>query len=226
MKKYWLLFSIISFLFLAAAVPVLAHNPRLVYGKSAPISAPIIISNPDISQAFYGRLKGEMEYYQFKLDANQNFYFHTLVPDIPGITKDVSAELLSADGDLRATLDAEDSSWPAYHEEFANDNYFAGPERTINLEPGTYTIKIANGINEGKYVLVVGEKEYFPPKEIWGTIINLPALKIYFERSLFLAYFNYVGLFIAVLIISILIVFFLARFIYRRVKRLMKNEKK
>lgn len=226
MKRYRLLFLTIFFLFLAAATPALAHNPRLVYGKSAPISAPIIISNPDVSQAFYGRLKGEADYYQFDLKSKQDFYFHTLVPDVPGVTKDISAELFSVDGIPLVTLDAQDSSWPAYYEEFANDNYFAGPEKTINFEPGSYIIKISNGINEGKYVLVVGQKEYFPPKEIWGTIVNLPALKIYFETSPFSAYFNYVGMFMVGLVISILIVFFLARFVYRRVKRLMKNEKK
>ncbi len=226
MKRYRLLFLTIFFLSLAAATPALAHNPRLVYGKSAPISAPIIISNPDVSQAFYGHLKGDAEYYQINLQQKQDFYFHTLVPAVPGITKDVSAELLSADGTLVVALDAKESDWPAYHEEFANDNYFAGPEKTVNLEPGTYTVKISNGINEGKYVLVVGHKEYFPPKEIIGTIINLPALKIYFETSPLSAYFNYVGVFMAGLVISISIVFFLVRFVYRRIKKSVKNVKK
>lgn len=218
MKKDRFLFLIISFLFLTAAIPAFAHNPRLVYDKNAPISAPIIISNPDISQAFYGRLKGSPEYYQINLQDKQTFYFHTLVPAVAGITKDISAELLSADGNLVAALEAKDSSWPAYHEKFANDNYFAGPEKTIDIEPGAYTIKISNGINEGKYVLVVGQKEYFPPKEIWETIVNLPALKIYFASSPLLAYFNYVGLFLAFIIVVILVIFLLTRLIYRRWK--------
>lgn len=225
MKKDRLLFSIITFLFLTAAIPVLAHNPRLVYDKNAPSSTPIIISNPDISQAFYGRLKGSPEYYQINLKDKQTFYFHILVPDVAGITKDVSADLLSVDGNLVAALEAKDGSWPAYHEKFAGDNYFAGPEKTIDLESGAYTIKISNGINEGKYVLVVGHKEYFPPREIFGTIVNLPALKIYFETSPLLAYFNYVGLFVAFLTVVILLIFFSARFIYRRIKKIKKNVK-
>lgn len=225
MKNNRLLFLIIFFLFLTAATPALAHNPRLVYDKEAPSSAPIIISNPDISQAFYGRLKGSPEYYRFDLKDKQSFYFHTLVPDVAGITKDVSANLLSADGTSIVELEPSESSWPAYHEEFAGDDYFAGPEKTINLEPGAYTIKVSNGINEGKYVLVVGRKESFPSREIWGTIVNLPALKVYFETSPFLSYFNYVGLFMAGLVIIILITFFLTRFIYRRIKNLGKNVK-
>lgn len=225
MKNNRLLFLIIFFLFLTAATPALAHNPRLVYDKEAPSSAPIIISNPDISQAFYGRLKGSPEYYRFDLKDKQDFYFHTLAPDVAGITKDISAELFSTDGISVSVLNATESEWPAYHEKFAGDNYFAGPEKTISLEPGAYTIKIFNGINEGKYVLVVGQRESFPPREIWGTIVNLPALKIYFETSPFSAYFNYVGLFMAVLIVVVLLIFFLARFIYRRIKKIKKNVK-
>jgi len=53
--------------------------------------------------------------------------------------------------------------------------------------------------NRGKYTLAVGEKEEFPPAEVLRTLVVLPRLKReFFGRPAWTAYFNLVGLFIAV----------------------------
>jgi hypothetical protein len=221
-KKF--LVSFIASLFIFSFVNLaLAHNPRLVYNIDALPDKPIIIENPDISQAYYGKLKGWEEYYQFTLTAEQDFYFGTLVPDVKAVDKTISADLINQDdGKIIARLDAGASDWPPYFEKFAGDHYFSGPTSTINLSPGKYSIKIYNNNNnEGKYVLVVGQKEVFTPREIIGTIVNLPALKIYFETSPLNAYFNYVGLFIAGSIIAFLILILIVRFFYRLISRIL-----
>ncbi len=216
MKKKTLLLASVFFGVFGVAALVLAHNPRLVYNLDALPEKPIIINNPDISQAYYGRLKGWEEYYQFTLASQQDFYFETLVPYIKDISKNISADLINIDnGKLVDRLDAKNSNWEPYFEEFAGDHYFSGPTSTVNLDPGTYQIKVYNENNEGKYVLVVGQKESFPPKEILSTIVNLPALKTYFNESPLNAYFNYVGLFMLGGLIGLLIIFSILRFIFR-----------
>jgi len=216
MKKKALLVIIVFFCVLGVASLAYAHNPRLVYNLDALAEKPIIISSPDISQAFYGRLKGWEEYYQFTLTTNQDFYFETLVPDVKDISKNISADLINVEDEkILAVLDAKKSDWPPYFEKFAGDHYFSGPTSTVNLDPGTYQIKVYNENNEGKYVLVVGQKEEFPPKEILGTIVNLPALKTYFNESPLNAYLNYVGLFMLGGLVGVLIIFLILRFIFR-----------
>jgi hypothetical protein len=220
MKTKNLVILLIAFSVFGLANLASAHNPRLVYSLDALPEKPIVINSPDISQAFYGRLKGWEEYYRFKLNASSEFYWQTLVPATKDITKDVSAELIDNDnGRVIAKLEAKDSDWKPYYEEFAGDNYFAGPSSTLMLDPGTYDIRVSNPNNEGKYVLVVGQKESFTAKEIFGTIVNLPALKTFFNSSPLSAYFNYVGLFMLGGIVGLLIIAFILGFIYRVITR-------
>lgn len=219
MKNFKLPLLIAPLFLLGLVAPASAHNPRLVYDINPRLDKPIEISSPDVSQAFYGKLSGTDEYYHFQLPEKQDFYFKILVPNIPTASKDFSVDLKSPAGELLAKLDGGQSDWIAYHEKFANDNYFAGPEKTINLEKGDYLLKVYNQNNSGKYSLVVGTKEAWPPKEIFNTIITLPALKIFFEESPFTAYFNYVGLAMGVFIVFITGLVFLIRYVYRQVRR-------
>lgn len=194
-----------------------AHNPRLVERQDALIESPIVITNPDISQAFYGRLKGWNEYYQVTFDSPQEFYFQILVPDVKDVSKDVSAILFRADNrEIQAKLLPSDSLWPTFFEPFAGDNYFEGASSTVSLEAGTYLIKVSNPNNEGKYVLVVGRQEIFTAKETLNTIVNLPLLKIYFNKSPLTAYFNRIGLFLGGLLLAIIVLMVIVRLIVKR----------
>jgi len=190
MKKKTFLIIIVFFSVFGLASFALAHNPRLVYNLDALAEKPIT--------------------------TQQDFYFETLVPDVKDITKNISADLINVEDEkIIAVLDAKKSDWPPYFEKFAGDHYFSGPTSTINLDPGTYQIKVYNENNEGKYVLVVGQKEDWQPKEILDTIVNLPALKTYFNESPLNAYLNYVGLFMLGGLVGILIIFSILRFIFR-----------
>ena len=211
-----LIFSVFGFINLAQA-----HNPRLVYNLDALAEKPITINKPDISQAFYGRLKGWEEYYRFTITTSTDFYWQTLVPDVKDIQRNVSADLLDEGEAVIATLDAKKSDWAPYFEEYAGDHYFSGPSSTINLEPGTYTIKIYNDSNnEGKYVLVVGQKEVFTAKEVIGTIVNLPVLKTYFNESPLTAYLNRAGLYMGGALLGLLFLYFFIKLIFRMISRL------
>jgi len=221
MKKKTLVFLLMVFSVFGLIGTALAHNPRLVYSLDALPEKPIIIKSPNISQAFYGRLKGWEEYYQFNLKTTASFYWQTMVPNVKGISKNIQADLIdNASAKVIAKLDPSQSEWKPYHEKFTNDDYFSGPSSSITLEPGTYTIKIYNENNEGKYILVVGQKESFTVVEIFKTIVNLPALKVYFDQSIIYSYFNYIGLFMVGGLVGLLIIYFILRFIYRVITRL------
>jgi len=220
MKKKTLVFLLMVFATFGLISSAQAYNPRLVYNLDALPEKPIIIKNPDISQAFYGRLKGWEEYYQFNLKTTASFYWQTLIPNVRGISKDIKADLIdSASAKVIAKLDPSQSEWRPSHEKSTGNDYFVGPASAITLEPGTYTIKVYNENNEGKYILVVGQKESLTAAELLKTIVNLPALKTYFDQSILNAYFNYYGLIMAGVVIGLLIIYFLLGFIYRVITR-------
>jgi len=230
MKKVALLTVPISLLVLVSAT--LAHQPRIVSGELTQIE------NPEVSQAFYGQLKGKPDYYQIKSDGPFSFYVGILVPDLQGIGKDVSGEITKGHehekGEMLFFLNGLDHEWTYYYEEFGGDSYYKGPElrrnpdeqglpRGVDVDEGTYTIKVFSPDNEGKYVLVVGEREEFPLNEIIKTLFVLPTLKVqFFGKSPWTAYFNLIGLF---LLISVLVIVGIVVVVVVLVKRDRKKRK-
>lgn len=78
----------------------LAHQPRLVTQDRV-----VEIKNPEVSQAFYGVMKGVPAHYRIVSGEPFDLYVRLLVPDVKGVAKDVSAEIkhTRADGGRRPT---------------------------------------------------------------------------------------------------------------------------
>jgi hypothetical protein len=177
-----------------------AHQPHLATGRMT------LVTNPDVSQAFYAELKGQPDEYQFTLDKPLLLYLNVLVPKIPGVHQDYSAQLYrkNASGDsLVCILDGTNSDWTVFHEPVANDDYFQGPEFREQTRPGDYVVRVSCPGNQGKYVLAVGERESFPPAEMARVIGVMPALKRYFGKPAWTAYLNYTGLFVGATLVVV-----------------------
>lgn len=213
------------FLILVSAVLLLtvsAHQPRIISENITQIE------NPEVSQAFYGNLKGNPDYCQIKTDKKIKLYVGILVPDLKSTSKDASVEVYLEHADEEKDnhtdepiiiLNGTDYNWTYYYEEYGGDSYYKGPEETMYVEKGTYNIKVYKPENYGKYVLVVGEKEEFPFNEMINAIITMPKLKQdFFEKSPLTAYFNLIGVFMLISIIIILATAFVA---YKIVKKIL-----
>ena len=218
MKKILLILFII-FLPLTAW----AHQPRLVEMQTN-----IKIQNPDISQAFYGYLNGQPVVYEIKTDQPLNLLVSILIPDLSYATKDLTTKVYRDKIDRKTllfTLDGTKFEWTKYYEEYGGDNYWQGPEEKRKVDPGTYLVQIFRPSNIGPYVLVVGQKEDFPPNEMLKTILILPKLKIFFDKSPFLAFFNMIGLYILGALVAILVVIGLIIFLIKKVIKFFKRGK-
>jgi hypothetical protein len=208
----------ILLLSLAFSGTAYAHNPRMV--ESGAVTN---IQDPEVSQAFYGILSGKPQQYFINTLDPIRLYAGLLVPDIPGATKDFSAEITqvgkfvngagqNASGEKvtgfagkktsLSTLDGTKTEWKRFYEEFGGDWYWRGPETapigspTAASPAGLYEIKVSNPGNQGKYVLVVGDQEKFPPREIWNALLTMPHVKAFFGKSPYTAFFNRIGLFL------------------------------
>jgi hypothetical protein len=205
MKRILLVLTILISLFLVGK-ELLAHQPRIVSDERV-----MQIENPEISQAFYGELKGEPVYYQIEEDNNFSLYVGVLSPQIENADKDFSVEVIKNEKTI-FVLDGTSKEWESFYEQFGGDYYYEGPDNKILAESGIYKLKVFSPDNQGKYVLVVGEKEEFPLEEIINTVRTLPKLKgDFFEKSPLSAFFNMIGLFIfgPIILISIIISVFL-----------------
>jgi len=186
--------AIIS-LFLMSINIASAHQPKLINNDA------IFVKNPEVSQAFYAELKGNSHLYTIESETSFKLYVGLLVPDIHGVEKDFSALISKEENDdFEVLLDGNTHEWTPYYEEHAGDDYFTGPAlqaedsdpalhpKGLEVEAGKYTIKVFSPDNLGKYVLVVGDQESFPLKEIVKTIIEIPKIKSYFNKSPFSAF--------------------------------------
>ena len=190
---------IIIFVLFLSICAVSAHQPRLETGINSSINNPIVIQNPEISQAFYGNLNGQPDYYKITSNKPFKLYINLLVPQSPGISGDfVSAQITDSSGKTVAMLDGAKSNWTTMFEEFGGDYYLQGPEFSQNVAAGTYYIKIFNANNTGKYSMAVGDIESFPADESLKAIITIPILKEQiFGKSVTTLFFEFLGIILA-----------------------------
>ncbi len=198
MKKQYQKLSILLFslLLFACASAVNAHQPRLVMDKNSTKENPIIVEAPEISKAYYGRLKGKPDYYKINSTKPFRLYLGLLLPNISGDEMNfVSAEVRDSTGKQLLLLEGTQKQWNPFYEKFGGDWYLEGPEAKMNLPAGTYFIEVYNRTNRGKYSLAIGDIESFPPLQIIKTYVLLPVIKErFFNKSIFLPFLYFIGI--------------------------------
>jgi len=170
MKRALYLFLFI----LLTASSVLAHQPVMV-GKGTGE-----IRDPEISRAFYDELTGRPRSYFITADKAFDLYLNLLVPQNTNAKGRYSARVYRLTGGRRkllAEIKADSVEWVEFYEPFGGDTYVKGPEFKRRVTAGRYEIEVYGSGDRGKYVLAVGEKEFFGPKEIAQVYVAVPILK-------------------------------------------------
>lgn len=225
LKKAFLIGVAVS-VFLISSIVAFAHQPRLVWETNTSKENPIVIETPEISQAFYGELKGEHDFYVINADEPFSLYLNVLIPEIDEVSADISVKVTKGN-EVVYYLDGIDAEWTSFYEEFAGDNYLKGPEARLDAAKGTYDVEVISLDNEGKYVLAVGEEERFGLPSICKTLVSLPKLKSgFFEKSAWTAYFNMIGVyllgFVFVFVLVFVLVFggllYFVKVVFRRIR--------
>ncbi|MBZ2166534.1 hypothetical protein K8N75_10850 [Methanobacterium sp. VT] len=205
---------ILLFVLFFSICAVSAHQPRLEVGVNSSMTNPIVVKNPEISQAWYGKLNGQPDYYMISSDKPFELFANILVPQSPGISSDfMSAQITDSSGKTLALLGGNQSSWTPMFEEFGGDYYLQGPTFDQNVSAGTYYIKVFNHNNTGKYSLATGAIEAFPADESLKSIISIPLLKEQiFGKPVTILFFEFLGIILALGTIMVLFVMtFMAR---------------
>ena len=206
MKKYIVTCFLLSF------VTTYGFLPKLVNDQELTIGHPLRISEPEIAQAFHGELKGRPVFYKIISEVDFDFYINIMSPVISDTQNDFTVEVYGMNKSIN--LNGEIFDWQKYYDKFTGNNYWRGPSYEEGLSKGEYIIEVSNPDNLGKYVLLIGQQEFFPLKEAINTIFLMPKLKSYFGQSFIGSYFNQFGLFLFIfsLVLIILIIILILLF--------------
>ena len=227
MKKIsFILVSIIALLGVCSA-----HQPRLEWNHPSSENNPIVVTKPEISQAFYGILSGHADYYQIKMDTGFLLYVNIVVPDLPKQRIDFLVDIREGNSAVYTRLDGTKFQRTGFYEEFAGDQYFQWPEYSRQVPAGTYNIIVSNKDNQGKYSLAIGQIESFPLGESLKTLVALPALKIHFFNKSFFAIWQgkiiqYLSYGLLALIAIIIIIILMIKKIHHKAKNTHKKGRK
>jgi len=170
----------------------------------------VLIKNPEINQSFYGELTGSADYYKIIADEAFDLCIGIMAPEVEDARDDFS---ISVYGDNTSiTLYGDRYEWVTYYEKTTEYRYWKGPSYEETLEKGEYLIQVYNEDNEGKYILVVGERESFFVNQTINYVFAMPKLASFFEKPPVSTYFNRIGifLFVALLVLVVIIAFSVA----------------
>ena len=157
MNKTILIAILISALLISTAA---AHKPYII-GKT---KNDIMVTQPEISKAYYGELNGDNVIYAICSDEPFELYVNILAPDPSPETEPQGSDLsiwITNNDDFNIKLKGENHNWTQFYEEYGKDHYLKGPEYKTSVLAGTYYVTVYSKTNSEKYALAIGEKEDF-----------------------------------------------------------------
>ena len=207
---------IVLSLFLLSIPIAFAHIPELVIEDRNYTIQPIIVNEPEISYAYYGKLHGSPQTYRIESDKPFHLYVSLLVPYVGQEgTSDVEFHIMK-DGE-KIVMMHDYQNWTKWYEEYGGDWYLQGPEYEEDVEAGIYLIEVHSDTNSEDYTLAIGKTERFGAVEILKTVLVLPVMKVLFWNS-----YSMIGIYIIILAVIIFVIYI----IIRRRKKSRKSEEK
>ncbi len=222
MKKIALFASAMLFVLGVSAYTVSAHQPEYIDSQTV-----IHIPDPDTSRAYYGELAGAPAVYTISSTQDFSLYLGILSPYLPDARKDFTVTVINAAGATIAKLSVPASEWQKWHEEFAGDTYWKGPEFKQTVPAGIYTVFVSNSDNIGEYVLAPGEAEVFTLAGTPSTIQQIYLVKTrFFGKPWYSVFQGIIGkALLGVIVLLCLITFFLYKRFQKRHKSLPNQER-
>ncbi|MEM3364333.1 MAG: hypothetical protein QXS93_02365 [Candidatus Micrarchaeia archaeon] len=198
--KIWYI-PIIALLLFATAF---AHQPRFVIGYNLTLENPYNVIAPEVSKAYYGELSGKPDYYIIVAKDPFELFVQVNSPLAPNEAKRFSIEILNSSKQPFAFAYENQSGWGQWFEPFGGDWYLSGPSYKAYLQPGIYYVKVYNGENIGKYTLIIGEKEEFPPNEVINAVLLIPPMKqVFFGKDIVMVFLHIAGIVLALGAVSV-----------------------
>jgi len=209
--------TILMILLLSLPV-VTAHIPELVIEDRNYTLEPIIVNEPEISYAYYGKLQGSPQLYKIESEKPFHLYVSLLVPYVgQEETSEVEFHIMK-DGE-KIVMMHDYQNWTKWYEEYGRDWYLQGPEYEADIEAGVYLVEVHSDTNSEDYTLAIGKTERFGAVEILKTIFVLPVMKALFWKSYLM-----IGVYILIIAGIVFVIYIKLRKRHKRKSR--KREEK
>lgn len=196
---------------LLISIPVaFAHIPEIVTENRNYTLEPIIVTEPEISYAYYGKLQGSPQVY--KIESNKAFHLYVSLL-VPYVGQEETSEVefhIMKDGE-KIMMRHDYDNWTKWYEEYGRDWYLQGPEYEADVEAGTYLVEVHSDTNSEDYTIAIGKIERFGPLEILKTIFVLPVMKAIFWDN-----YMMIGVYVIIIVVIISIIYVKMK---RRVKK-------
>ena len=190
-----------------------AHIPELVLEDRNYTDEPIMVEEPEISYAYYGKLQGSPQIYKIESDKPFHLYVSLLVPYVgQDETSDVEFHIMK-DGEKIVMMHDYDN-WTRWYEEYGGDWYLQGPSYEADVEAGVYLVEVHSDTNSEDYSLAIGNIERFGPLDIMATIFILPIMKAFFWNDYLM-----LAIYVVLLALVVASILYLGRKIIRQEQR-------
>lgn len=156
-----------------------AHIPELVLENRNYTNEPIIVEEPEISYAYYGKLQGSPQVY--KIESNEPFHLYVSLL-VPYVGQDEASDVefhIMKDGE-KIVMMHDYNNWTKWYEEYGGDWYLQGPVYEADVDAGVYLVEVHSDTNSEDYTLAIGNVERFGLVDIAGTVLVLPLMKALF----------------------------------------------
>lgn len=174
-----------ALIFFGCTTNALAHVPVLVHPQS--VADITQITDPELSQAFYGAMTGFPHTFEIHADTPFTLKTEILVPDIDEGKNIISGIIIKENPEGGRVieivrLNAKEALWKSQFEPYGGDSYRHGPLFEKQLDAGTYRVEVHTPDNIEKYVLVVGSREEMT-LGYFELLKRLIAVKEFFGKS-------------------------------------------
>ncbi len=207
----------ILMIFLLSLPAVTAHIPELVIEDKNYTLEPIIVKEPEISYAYYGKLQGSPQTYKIESENPFHLYVSLLVPYVGQESSEVEFHIMK-DG-KKIVMMHDYQNWTKWYEEYGGDWYLQGPEYEADVEAGIYLVEVHSDTNSEDYTLAIGNIERFGAVEILKTVFVLPVMKALFWNSYLM-----IGVYIIILAVIVFVIYFIIRRRHKRKSRKSEEE--
>jgi len=194
-----------------------AHIPEIVIEDRNYTVEPIIVKEPEISYAYYGKLQGSPQLYKIESEKPFHLYVSLLVPYVGQESSEVEFHIVKDEEKIVMMHDYQ--NWTKWYEEYGGDWYLQGPEYEADVEAGVYLIEVHSDTNSEDYTLAIGNIERFGAVEILKTVFALPVMKALFWNNYLM-----VGVYIIILAGIVFVIYFIMRKRYRKKSRKREEE--
>lgn len=170
--------------FLLSFSPISAQELYLVGGNQTTI-------NPREYRAYYGKLSADSHVFSFETTTDTPVSFVILVPDVDGVSTDITAALTNTAMQDSPLLLANGAlmEWSRFFDTAGRDSYLAGPMLATELPQGSYEVRVSSLVEGTPYILVVSGEKTFSLSEIARRYAVLPTIKSeFFGKPGFHAY--------------------------------------